>query len=287
LTITGGRKDNAHGGRKRKKLVRSISLGAIGVSRIVCGGNPFSGFSHQGAAKDREMRRFYTVARIKEALRLAEAAGIDTLFARSDNFVIRLLEEYWDEGGRIQWVAQTASELGDQIGAVRAAAACGAIGVYIHGGMVDHWFAQRKTGLLADALKAMRDSGVAAGFAGHAVEAHAWIRDHLDPDFQMCSYYDPSPRADSPHHVARDDEKWDPAHRERMAALIRTIRKPVVHYKVFAGGNRPVDEGFRFLARTMRPGDAVCIGFYVKDRPGLFAENVAAFDRLVERAGQA
>lgn len=261
--------------------MQTVKLGHVSVSRLVTGANPFSGFSHQGPARDAEMRRYYTFARIEETLRLAEAAGVDTVFARTDGFITRLMQEYWDRGGRIQWVGQTAAELGDQNNAIRSAAAAGAKGVYLHGGIVDFWYAQRKFELLQTALKTMRDCGIAAGFAGHSVDAHAWIRDHLDPDFQMCSYYDPSARNENPAHVSTHDETWDAAHRDRMAALIQTIRKPVVHYKVFAGGNRPVDEGFQFLARTMRPGDAVCLGHYVKDHTGMFAENVATFERVV------
>jgi len=263
--------------------MRTVKLGSTTVTRLVTGSNPFSGFSHQGPDRDREMEKYYTFARIKETLRLAEAAGINTVFARTDRFVTRLLQEYWDEGGRIQWFAQTATELGDQIQAVRDAAAIGAKGIYLHGGTVDYWYAQKRQEKLTDALKAMRDCGVTAGFAGHTVEVHTWIRDHLDVDFQMCCHYNPSSRADDPMHVSTTHEKWDTAHRDRMAALIQTIHKPVVHYKVFAGGNRPVDEGFEFLSRTMRPGDVVCIGHYLKDNPDMFRQNVAAFDRAVDR----
>jgi len=262
--------------------MRTVKLGSLPVTRLIAGSNPFSGFSHQSPARDREMLDYYTFARIQETLRLAEAAGINTVIARSDRFVIRLLREYWNAGGRIQWIAQTASELGDQLQAIRDAAANGAKAVHIHGGIVDYWYAQGQHDKLRAALKTMRDAGVAAGFAGHSVEAHTWIRDHLEADFQMCSYYDPTPRGDNPHHASANGENWDPAQRDRMVELIQTIRCPVIHYKVFAAGNRPVDEGFEVLSRAMRPGDAVCIGHYLKDNPDMFRQNVATFDRVVD-----
>ena len=56
--------------------MRTVQFGDVEVTRFVIGGNPFSGFSHQGPQRDKEMVRYYTVARIKEALRKAEAAGI-------------------------------------------------------------------------------------------------------------------------------------------------------------------------------------------------------------------
>jgi len=260
----------------------SVRLGGVDVSRMVIGGNPFSGFSHQGPERDREMIHYYTSERIMDALRKAEAAGINTFFGRSDRHVMRLLTEYWDRGGRIQWFAQTASELADPLRAIRDAASVGAKGVYIHGGETDFWHAQGNWDLFRRALDTMRECGVVAGFAGHRLEIHEWVRDNLKPDFQICSYYDPTPRTASPHHVSGAEEKWDDGHRDRMVALIKTIPWPVAHYKVFAGGNKPVDAGFRFLAGSMRAGDLVCVGHYLGDNPNMIAENVRTFDRVVE-----
>jgi hypothetical protein len=262
--------------------MRKVRLGNVDVTRMVMGGNPFSGFSHQGPARDLEMVHYYTSERIMEALAKAEAAGINTFFGRSDRHVTRMLTEYWDRGGKIQWFAQTASELGDQIRAIRDAAALGAKGVYIHGGETDFWHAQGKWDMFRRALDTMRECGVVAGFAGHRLEIHEWIRDNLEPDFQMCSYYDPTPRTASPHHVSTAEEKWDDGHRDRMVALIKGLPRPVVHYKVFAGGNRPVDAGFRFLAGSMRPEDLTCIGHFLADNPDMIVENVRTFDRVVE-----
>ena len=45
--------------------LEKVCLGAVEVSRLAVGGNPFSGFSHQGADRDRRMRWYYTAERIK------------------------------------------------------------------------------------------------------------------------------------------------------------------------------------------------------------------------------
>ena len=264
--------------------MRTIKLGKLEVPRLILGTNQVAGFSHQGPERDREMVRYFTAENIMAMYRKAEAAGVTHVIARSDRHVTRVLMEYWDKGGAIRWIAQTATELGDQIKAVRDAAAVGAKAVYIHGGQVDYWFAQKQYDMLKEALKVMRECGVAAGFAGHSVDAHAWIRDNLDPDFQMCCYYDPTPRADSPHHVSTPDEKWDDKHRDAMVKLIQTIPRPVIHYKVFAGGNRPIPAGFESLKKNMRKDDLVCIGHYLGDNPDMIAENVRTFETVVEGA---
>lgn len=264
--------------------LQKVRIGPAQVSRLTIGGNPFSGFSHQSPQRDAEMRAYYTVARIKEALAKAEAAGIDTLFARADNHVMRLLAEYWNEGGTIQWFAQTASERPDYMRNIQTAADNGARGCYLHGGQTDFYWMRGETEHFARALEKIRSLGMAAGIAGHAPEPHEWIRDHLDPDFQLCCYYDPSPRAERPDHVPTDAEKFTPAHRDRMAGTIRTLKAAAVHYKVLAAGRTPVGEALEYVAGVIRPQDIVLVGVYLGDGPGMIEEDVALFEQIVQPA---
>ena len=79
-----------------------------------------------------------------------------------------------------------------------------------------------------ESLDAMREDGVVAGFAGHNPNAHDWINDNLDVDFQMCCYYNPSDRSRDPQHVSVG-EKWYDEDRERMAKIIRSVKSSVAH----------------------------------------------------------
>jgi hypothetical protein len=267
--------------------LRTVSIGGFEVSRLAIGGNPFSGFSHQGPDRDRQMRRYYTAGRIKEALARAEAAGINTFFGRADNHIMRLLEEYWDEGGSIQWFAQTASERPDYLRNIAAAAAGGAKGCYLHGGQTDFYWRRGEVEHFARAAEAIRAPGMAAGLAGHNPEPHEWIRDHLEADFQLCCYYDPAPRVDRPDHVPSDAEKFDPAHRDRMAETIRTLKCPAVHYKVLAAGRTPAREAFEYVAGVLRPQDVVLVGFFLGDDPEMIAKTAALFEEVVEAPARA
>jgi len=269
--------------------MNSATICGVAVSRLVIGGNPFSGFSHQSRDRDREMREYFTDERIGTALADAEAAGINTVFARTDEHILRVIRRYWDAGGTIQWFAQVVYDKDDPevhrewIG---RAGEMGAAGMYIHGGATDYWHANGKRDLFGDALERMRAFGVPGGFAGHRPEAHAWVRDHVRPDFQMCCYYNPTDRTRSPEHSGVD-EKWDPRHRAAMLEVIASLPTPAVHYKVFGGGNRPIDEAFEVMARSVRDGDVVCIGVFPKDDPGILAKDIALFERHVEGAGGA
>jgi hypothetical protein len=261
--------------------LRKVSLGSMQVSRLVIGGNPFSGFSHQGSARDREMRRYYTTERIKAALRKAEAAGINTFFGRADNHVMRMLEEYGDEGGTIQWMAQSASEQEDYARNIVTAAERGAKGAYLHGGVVDVFYRKGETDHFRRALEQARKAGLAAGFAAHTVAPHEWINDNLSPDFHMCCYYNPTPRVTSAHHVGGNDEVFDPSQRDAMTRFIGKLKVPAVHYKVLAAGRTPAREAFEYAARFVRPRDVVLVGFHLGDDEDMISRTVDLFTRVI------
>src|SRR3989304_6978349 len=106
----------------------TTAIGALRLSRLLLGSNPFSGFSHQGIGRDERMVHHYSVARIKEALFGAERPGITGFVARTDFHVMRMLLEYRDDGGRLAWLAQTCPEVGGSEACARRAAPGGACG---------------------------------------------------------------------------------------------------------------------------------------------------------------
>jgi len=251
--------------------MRTARIGGVAVSRLVIGGNPFSGFSHQSRQRDREMRGYFTNERIHQALRDAEAAGINTAFMRTDDHIVGMLREYRRAGGTIQWFAQIVyDERDDDVHRrwIGEAGELGAAGMYLHGGATDYWHARGRFDLFHEALERMRGFGSPGGFAGHRPEAHAWVRDHVKPDFQMCAHYNPTDRTAAPGHSGVG-ENWDPRDRAAMLDVIATLPCPAVHYKVFAGGNRPIDEAFETLGRCVRENDVVCIGVFCKDDPDM------------------
>ena len=93
--------------------MRNVTIGKTAVSRLCMGGNPFSGFSHQGRERSEEMPAYYTPERIKEVLRAAEEAGINAFFGRTDDRIVGTIKEYWKEGGNFQWFAQVRTEKGE------------------------------------------------------------------------------------------------------------------------------------------------------------------------------
>lgn len=260
-----------------------VHIAGLTASRFVLGSNPFSGFSHQEGDADQRMMHYFTAARIKATLRDAESLGINTLIARADHHIIRVLMEYWDEGGTIQWLAQTCPGVGSIEQGVRNAAKGGARGCHVHGGVMDHLLAQGRTHEVAPAVAMMRDAGIAAGIAGHNPRVFRWAEDaRLDVDYYMCSHYNPTSRDDNPEHVAGAKEWFHDDDRRIMLDTIATLSRPVIHYKVLAAGRNDPHDAFPLLARQLRPNDAVCVGVYTEEKPDMLAEDVALFAKALE-----
>jgi hypothetical protein len=258
-----------------------VTIGSVRLSRLILGSNPFSGFSHQSPDADLAMRRYYTTDRIKRTLREAEALGIDTILARTDYHVIRTLHEYWDEGGRVQWFAQTCPEVGDHAMCVNRAAAAGAKACHIHGGLMDYLFAQKKLDEIPGVVAMIKDKGMLAGIAAHNPDVIRWAESALALDYYACSYYNAASRDERAEHVSGMEEWFDDDDRRIMIDLIRTLSRPAVHYKVMAAGRNDPADALRHVAAALRPNDAVCIGVFTRDAPDMLKQDVELLQKAL------
>ena len=255
------------------------NLGALEVSRFILGSNPFIGVSHQSTEQDGEMLHYYTVQRIKETLREAESLGIKTLIARTDHHMMRVLLEYWDEGGGIDWIGQTCPLIGPTELCVQNAIQGGARACYIHGGVMDYLLANDALDQVQPAIDRIREAGLVAGIAGHNPKVFEWAEQALDADFYMCCYYNAAKRDTHAAYVSGKIEEYFDEDREVITNLIQGLSKPVIHYKILAAGRKDPDEAFAYAASKMRPCDAVCVGVFTKDSPDMLEQDVRLFER--------
>lgn len=256
-----------------------VTIDGLRVSRLLLGSNPFSGFSHQGIERDEQMVHHYSAARIKQALFEAERLGVSGLVARTDFHVMRTLVEYRDEGGRLSWFAQTCPEVGDSEACVRRAARGGAVACHVHGGVMDHLVANGRADEVKGAVALVRSLGMKAGIAGHTTAVFEWAERHLDVDYYMCCYYNPTPRTDDPEHVHGAFEEYREEDRRAMTELIQGLSRPVIHYKVLAAGRNDPEAAFAYCASRMRPQDMACIGVFTGDDPRMLETDVRLFEQ--------
>lgn len=261
-------------------------LGTCRVTRLIIGGNPFSGFSHQSAERDRQMRNYYTAGRIKEALAAAEQAGINTFFGRADNHILRLVNEYRNEGGRIQFFAQTAPERADTAANIRQAAEYGAVGCYLHGGQVAEWYEQGQMSQIARLVELIRELQMVAGVAAHDPQVHLEIHAAQVPvDFHAVSFYNlPGRRG---QQTAIDEPKrFSDADPDVAVRAIRRIPRTCVGYKVLAAGRRDVESAFRFAFANIKPTDCINVGMFTADDPNMIARDAELAARIIAELSQ-
>ncbi|MCL4215842.1 MAG: hypothetical protein KJ052_02380 [Candidatus Hydrogenedentes bacterium] len=256
------------------------------ISRFILGSNPFGGYAHQTKERDNEMVDWYTMERVKQCYKKAEAAGITTTVGRTDDFILRALREFRNEGGAIQWIAQTCPGVGTFAHGINTAVRGNAIACFLHGGELDYRVAGGETTEVFDAIKMIKDHGMLAGCAGHCTDTIQWAADNLDLDFFMTCYYNPDDRRNQANRNYDVPEYYGSEHRDAMCALIQQLPAPAIHYKVLAAGRNDPAEAFAYVATKMRPLDACCVGMFLKDDPDMIQKDIDFFEGALGEAGK-
>jgi hypothetical protein len=206
------------------------------VSRLICGGNPQSGYSHFSPELDWEMIEYYTMPKVQELLDECWKNGINTIQTRGDRFQMRAYLEHRLNGGQMQWICQTASEFADIKSNIREIMKYRPIAVYHHGTHVDNCWHTGTIDEIADIVKTIKDTGVPAGIASHIPQVIEYAEEHgWETDFYMgCFYnlarqYKSAPAKDQDAYAKDKFPEEDPA---AMTEVLRNIRKPCIGYKL-------------------------------------------------------
>jgi len=160
-------------------------IGDLKISRLIIGGNQFSGWSH---SRDLPYLRDLFLAyssqeRIMDTLELCEEMGINTMLCGAS----RHLNKYWKErGGRLQWIAQVHPKSTDVKTNIKRAIDNGAAAAYVQGGVGDSFVKGGRVDLLGKAVDFIRENGIPAGIGGHSVEVPIAVeKAGIKPDFYM------------------------------------------------------------------------------------------------------
>ena len=237
-------------------------IGQVRISRLICGGNLIIGSAH-----DRDltyiaslMRHYFTDRKIAETWQLCERCGINTMigpvnspYALGEDPTIRMVRRYRREwGGCIQWIAQTYPKSTDLTGSIRKAVDEGAVGAFIHGGIADRWVQLGRVDLIAKAVEFIRENGLIAGCACHALEVPVALEkagvplDFYMKAFHSDNYWSATPRAERPKRgLPAHDNMWC-TRPEETAEFMRTVNKPWIAFKVLAAGAIHPRDAFPF-----------------------------------------
>ncbi|MFO7900574.1 MAG: hypothetical protein R6V58_16125 [Planctomycetota bacterium] len=253
----------------------AVPFGPHRITRLIVGGNPFCGHAHNTEEMRRDMLDYYTPERVVEVLGRCQRAGINTFQGRGDfHRVLYWRELFRRQGGDLQFIAQTASEMHDVLENIRVLAAAGAIGIYQHGTETDKLWHAGEIDRSLEALACMRDAGVRVGLGTHIPEVVQYAEEHdWDLDFYMACFYNLSrvPRdselVTGKHETA--PEEYLPEDRERMCETIRATDKTCLAFKILAAGRHgetqdDVQAAFDYAFANIKPTDAVVVGMFPK-----------------------
>jgi hypothetical protein len=270
-------------------MLPTVNFFGTQVSRLICGGNPLSGFSHVSAELDWEMIEYYTMPNLQALLDECWRNGINTFQSRGDRHQMRMFLEHRLAGGRMQWIAQTASEFASIPANIAEISRYRPIAIYHHGTHTDNSWHTGRIDQVRDVVNAIHDQGLPAGIGSHIPEVIEYIEGKgWDVDFYMGCFYNLARQYKSAPATDQDAYQRDHfpvADPPRMAALLRQIRKPCIAFKIMAASRNcqtPVSTraAFRFAFEHIKPTDLVDVGMFQKHKNQV-AENAAFVRELL------
>jgi len=260
-------------------MLPTIKLGEFDVSRLIIGGNPFSGNSHVSPAMDEEMEDYFTTENIKKTLFRCQECGINTMQLRADKHIFRIIREFRLEGGNLHWIAQTASEMASYEGNIKQILKYNPIAIYHHGTVTDDLFKKGKIEELKVRLQIIRETGRLVGLGTHMPEVIEYAEEHnWDVDFYMASVHNLS-KIDRVSSAVTGksnvEEPFDDEDREIMYKTIRSTAKPCLAFKILAASRKcesseSVKAAFSEAFANIKPTDAIVVGMFPKEKDQVF-----------------
>lgn len=253
------------------------------VSRLICGGNPLSGYSHVSAELDWEMIEYYTMSNQMKLFDECLKNGVNTFQSRGDRHQMRTFLEHRLAGGKIQWIAQTASEFASVEANIEEICRYKPIAIYHHGTHTDNSWHSGKIDKVRDLVKCIKDHGLPAGIGTHIPEVVEYAEERgWETDFYMCCMYDLARGYKAAPATARNAYAKDrfPAEAPaRMCRTIREVKKPCIAFKIMAASRNCTTpeytkKAFEFAFANIKPNDLVDVGMFQKHRNQV-AENAA------------
>jgi len=229
--------------------LRRGKIGAVEISRLICGGNLISGFAHSRnlAYVSDLMRHYFTDDKIVETFETCESNGINTVITIIDKKTTRVLERHRKNGGKIQWLAQMHTNIDDPLAQVKLAIDNGAVGAFVQGAYSDRMVRSAK-GL--EALKTvvahLQTKKLIAGVGGHTLNSPMTCeKEGVGADF---------------YFKTLNDVKYHSATPEKTIEFMKTVARPWIAFKVLGAGVVNPTKGFKHALQG--GADFLCVGMF-------------------------
>ena len=286
-----------------KTTMKYVNFFGNKVSKLICGDNPFNGHSYiTDYITGKEMVDYHTEDKILEAMHKMEELGINTMLPLSDPYIIRVLQHYRNNGGKMNFIFQLYSPMlsGDAFKVnMRLMQSVDPIAVYIPGSLVDVNFERGNCDEVHRVTKEIRENmDVKVGLGTHHPEVISHSeKEGWDHDFYVaCMYNFRRNREGEKSGFLTGKSKSGitivESDRAVMLNTLSNIQRPVIAFKIFGGGQLLVDEEegtrrvlikdiYNTVFSSLKPDDFAAIGIFQKYHDQL-TENVSVFDEWAE-----
>ena len=229
-------------------------IGGIEISRLVIGSNPFGGFSHISAARDKWLRKYFTVERICEVLEACTARGLNAFVSGAVPKFHEAMKMQEDKTGRkIHWFCTPGG--GGEAGAtieqeIDWASKHDVDFIMPHPCWTDlhiHPEENEITGF-DDIIKQVRDLGMIPGVSTHRSETVV-ICDTRPYDVEVYI------------QIFNVAGFLMPVETDWMTRVVQNAEKPVLCIKPLAAGRVLPPTGLKWTFDNCKPVDVVACGF--------------------------
>jgi len=262
------------------ELEGEIPQGKLGgekmVSRLIMGGNLISGWSH---ARDliyvsSLFKAYNTKEKIFETLMLAENAGINTITIYVTQFpVINAYKKRF--GSNLQTMSEIIPTKKDIYGQVDQVIDSGVDHILIQGAACDHRVRDGEIDVVMKCADYIKQQGYPVGLGAHSIQALiACDEAGIEPDFYFKTmhhdqYWSAHPKVNRQPFVWGSNENIDHDQfhdnmwcmfPDKTIDFVQKAQKPVVGFKVLAGGAIHPEDGFQYAFDN--GADFICVGMF-------------------------
>lgn len=248
-----------------------VPFGSHSISRLIIGGNPPHGGSHQTKLMNMHMSEYFTPDQTVEFLRRCSEQGINIWQSEDSSLVRDALTRFREEDGEMQFISLCSPDQIADKDALAKVLELNPIGIAFHGEVADRIWRAGKIDTIPDSLARIRDTGVLVGLSTHNPEVIEYAEENnWDLDFYMACVYRKSRDHNELMEIMSEvpiGETYLRSDPPRMCETISKASKTCLAFKILAAGRtcdtpEQVSKAFEFVLGHIKPTDAVIVGMY-------------------------
>ena len=248
-------------------------------SRLIIGDNPMTGHSYiEDTVPGVEMKGYYSDENVQRAFSRLEEVGFTGMLPLAQDYMISQHKEHEARGGKLKLIWQYHFSNTISVTDVK-----GTIGAYIGGGVVDYLYEKGEIATIKENLEKIRSLGIHVGLGTHYPEVIKRAdEENWGAEFYLaCVHQARRGRVGEQSGFITGKTKsgiiFYPEDRPVMLDTISKTDKPVIAFKIFAGGQMflgKTEEQKRALIKgvydevftALKPNDMAAIGVFQRDK---------------------